>query len=211
MCFCSCGPREYNHGCCGYGSANPAWMCPSCSSIPWLYSWGHMNEHTLLNNIILGLYILILLQMNTSQLGAHCTVTIEIWGMPRLELEGLRDLGSWNGEQTYMESYCMTKFHGSSEFVSSLPQRGGSNNKTRRPWHFKFSPHLIYYNLLYRRAHMNRMVYEIAFGFETNCVRHSTTLEGLWPQKLSSNFPWYGFQMSFKGPHNVMVTTLGHT
>jgi hypothetical protein len=26
--------------------------------------------------------------------------------------------------------------------------------------------------------------------------------------KFNLNFPWYGLWMSFKGPHNAMVTTL---
>ena len=41
-----------------------------------------------------------------------------------------------------------------------------------------FSQHLIYYDLLCRRVHMNMMVNEIAISLKTNCVCLSTTLEG---------------------------------
>ena len=126
--------------------------------------------------------------MNTSQLGAHCTrawgpLTIEIWGMPWLKLEGQRDLGSWNGWTNLrgiLHGMQWVKFHGLLDLCQAPLKEVGLNNKTGRPWDFKFSQHLIYYDFLCRRAYMNRMVNEKAFSLETICL--STTLEGSWPQ-----------------------------
>ena len=140
--------------------------------------------------------------MNTSQLGAHCTrawgpVTNEIRGMQRLQLEGLRDMGSWNGWTNLhgvLHGMQWVKFRGLLDLCQTSFKEVGPNNKTGRPWDFKFSQHLIYYDLLCGRVHMNRMVNEIAFSLKTNCVCLSTTLEGTWPQNSVSIFHGMAFR-----------------
>ena len=37
------------------------------------------------------------------------------------------------------------------------------------------------------------------------------TLKACDHTEYDLNFLWWGLQMSFKGPHNVMVTAIGHS
>ena len=68
---------------------------------------------------------------------------------------------------------------------------------------------LIYYNLLCKRAHMNRMV--MKQQLVSRVCHYSQTIEGPWPHKIqfqvSMSWPW----MSCKGPHIYIVTALGHS
>ena len=60
-------------------------------------------------------------------------------------------------------------------------------------------------------AHMNKMVMKqnsveslVTFVFTQHLKAHDHT-------KFNVNSPWYSLWMSFKGPHNFMVTALGHS
>ena len=60
----------------------------------------------------------------------------------------------------------------------------------------------------FKEAHMNRTLTKqhsveslVAYVF----TLHLKACDHL---KFNLKFPWYGLQMSFKGPHNVMVTAL---
>jgi hypothetical protein len=63
---------------------------------------------------------------------------------------------------------------------------------------------LIYYNSLCMLMKYHLVESLVVYIFSEHTVAHDH-------MKLSSNILWYGLQMSFNGPHNFMVTALGHT
>ena len=122
-------------------------------------------------------------------------------GPMKFDLNGWTNLHeSWHGVECII-------FHGLLNFVSSQSQRGGWV-LTRRPWHFKISSQpLINYNLLCRRARMNRMMLKSHSVESPNAYVFTLHLKA----RISFNFQWFGLQMSFNGAQNFMVTALGHS
>ena len=88
-----------------------------------------------------------------------------------------------------------------SDFEISPPQRGGFNTSWETTT-LRISPPLIYYNILFERTYMSRMVMK-EHSVENSVVHVFSYTKACDHTKINFNFPWYGLLMSFKGPHMI--------